>query len=137
MVYCSKCGTKNVDIANYCHNCGARILRDETQLFEKRVTEFAEDIGRAAHEFGVKAGNFAKHIHEEIMKDDTQPSHKQTKREKADDRPEPKKSEDVPKKLKKVGTKPSKPEFEFCMHCGGKLAGKPEKCAKCGKKIDY
>jgi predicted amidophosphoribosyltransferase len=141
MVFCSRCGAQNVDYANYCHNCGARIVRDETELFEKRINEFAEEVGRFAEEFGKKAEAVAKKIHAEIMEDDEKP-------------PQSEKPEGPPEKLKKAGegepkgrpkkklkkvektTKPEQ-EIEFCMYCGSKLTGKPDTCSSCGKKIDY
>jgi len=42
MVYCSKCGKKNPDDAQYCDKCGVKLIT-ESQL-EKNIDDFGEEI---------------------------------------------------------------------------------------------
>jgi uncharacterized membrane protein YvbJ len=50
MVYCSKCGTKNDDTAEYCVKCGAKLKVSKDKSLEKRIEEGAEKFGRHAEE---------------------------------------------------------------------------------------
>ena len=46
MVYCTKCGFKNLDDARFCVKCGANleVLREEG--WERRLDEWGEEFGR-------------------------------------------------------------------------------------------
>lgn len=39
MIFCSECGTKNKDMAKFCRKCGASLLFDEDEEFEKEAAE--------------------------------------------------------------------------------------------------
>lgn len=54
MVYCSKCGKKNDDDAEYCNRCGNSLTNTQAKStsFEKHVKDFAEE----AEQLGKKAG---------------------------------------------------------------------------------
>jgi uncharacterized membrane protein YvbJ len=60
MPYCTKCGKKNDDDAEYCNKCGNYIGMDSS--FEKDIDEFAEKIGRKAEELGERIGKKAEEI---------------------------------------------------------------------------
>ena len=66
MPYCSECGKKNDDDAQYCTKCGNYIAASSD--FEKDVDKFAEEFGRKAEQFGKriekKAKEFAKTVEE-------------------------------------------------------------------------
>ncbi|MFX1535960.1 MAG: zinc ribbon domain-containing protein [Promethearchaeota archaeon] len=55
MVYCTKCGTKNEEGAEYCSKCGANLGVSREQKFERR----AEEFGRRAEEWGEQFGKRA------------------------------------------------------------------------------
>ena len=55
MVYCSKCGTKNEDVAVYCVKCGTK-LEDSTKNWEQRIDESAEEFGKRMEEWGEDFG---------------------------------------------------------------------------------
>ena len=45
MVYCSQCGKKNDDDADFCKKCGAIIKKEKTG-FEENIDHFAEEMGQ-------------------------------------------------------------------------------------------
>ncbi|MBA7477548.1 hypothetical protein ES707_12959 [subsurface metagenome] len=51
MVFCSKCGTKNEDAAEYCVKCGAKLKASTEKSLEKRIEEGAEEFGKRAEDF--------------------------------------------------------------------------------------
>lgn len=65
MVYCSKCGKKNQDVAKFCIKCGNPLnLKGGKTGFEQKVEEFAEEMGR----LGEKAGKKIEQATEKIGK---------------------------------------------------------------------
>ena len=48
MVYCSKCGTKNEEVAETCAKCGATLNVLRAKSLEKRIEEGAEEFGKRA-----------------------------------------------------------------------------------------
>ena len=58
MVFCSKCGTKNEDTAEYCVKCGAKLKASTEKSLEKRIEEGAEEFGKRAEQecFGLPHG---------------------------------------------------------------------------------
>ena len=53
MVYCSKCGKKNDDDAEFCNKCGTRLNNlDAEDTFEKRVKKTTNKIEEKAEELG-------------------------------------------------------------------------------------
>ena len=59
MVYCTKCGTKNEETAEYCVNCGAPLKISKEKSLEQRIEEGAEEFGRRAEEWGESFGKRA------------------------------------------------------------------------------
>ena len=116
MTYCSKCGKKNKDVADFCYSCGSKIWLPDNDSFEKRVEEYAEELGRLAERFGKKAEHVAKRIYDDVS---------------GNNKPEDKKIKDSGKsKRKKI-----KQDGKYCVKCGAKYLGKPTYCSNCGKKI--
>lgn len=109
MVYCTQCGQENVEEANYCLKCGFRMLLDETNRFDRRVEDFADEIEKLATEVGKKAEVVAKRIYEDV-------------------KGAGKKVEAKAKELEGE----FQPESRYCMHCGGKLDDKNVDNHKCG-----
>lgn len=64
MVFCSNCGTKNEDIADYCVKCGSKLKVSMEKSIEKRIEEGAEEFGRRAEEWGE---NFGKRAEQECF----------------------------------------------------------------------
>ena len=56
MVFCSKCGTKNEDSAEYCVKCSAKLKVSMEKSIEKRIEEGAEEFGKRAEALGEKFG---------------------------------------------------------------------------------
>jgi len=58
MVYCTKCGTKNEEGAEYCSKCGANLGVSREQKFERRAEEWGEQFGKRAEKecFGLPHG---------------------------------------------------------------------------------
>jgi len=56
MVYCSECGTKNEEAAEYCVKCGAKLTVLTEKSLEKRIDEWGEDIGKRAETWGKSFG---------------------------------------------------------------------------------
>ena len=56
MVFCSKCGTKNEDSAEYCVKCGAKLNVPREKSLEKRIEEGAEEFGKRAEAWGKSFG---------------------------------------------------------------------------------
>ena len=59
MVFCSKCGSENLDDAKYCLKCGTtlasrkeRTIDDRGQEFGKKVEKWGEDFGKQIEGFG-------------------------------------------------------------------------------------
>ena len=53
MVYCTKCGKKNDDDAEFCSKCGIRLdFQDKEEKFEKRVKKATNKIEEKAEELG-------------------------------------------------------------------------------------
>ena len=52
MVFCSKCGAKNEDAAEYCVKCGATLKASTENSVEKRIEEGAEEFGKRAEAWG-------------------------------------------------------------------------------------
>ncbi len=59
MVYCTKCGTKNEEDAEYCGKCGANLEVSREKRLERRAKEWGEDFGRRAEEWGEQFGKRA------------------------------------------------------------------------------
>ena len=59
MVYCSKCGTKNDDTAEYCVKCGAKLSMSREKDWEKRLEAGAEEFGKRAEAWGENFGKRA------------------------------------------------------------------------------
>jgi hypothetical protein len=62
MVNCSKCGTENDTDAQFCSNCG-NLLKDtqeNIETLEKKVENFAEEVGRVGKNAGKKLEKTAK-----------------------------------------------------------------------------
>jgi hypothetical protein len=59
MVYCSKCGTKNEETADYCVKCNARLRVLRKEDWEKRIEEEAKEFGRRAEIWGQQFGKHA------------------------------------------------------------------------------
>lgn len=116
MVYCLKCGTKNKDSADFCFTCGTKISLYDDDSFEKKIEEFAEEIGRWGDRVGKKAEHIAKRIYDEVSG--------------------PKKSDvENSNGTEKLKEKELKPDAKYCIKCGAKYYGKPNFCYKCGNKI--
>jgi uncharacterized membrane protein YvbJ len=64
MVYCTYCGTKNEDDANFCGKCGANLNVSTEKSLEKRIEEGAEEFGKRAEEWGK---DFEKHVETECF----------------------------------------------------------------------
>ena len=67
MVYCSKCGKKNEDDAEFCSKCGAPLIKkfkEESTSFEKKVEDFAEDAEKLGDKTGKKVEEVAKRFGE-------------------------------------------------------------------------
>jgi uncharacterized membrane protein YvbJ len=64
MVYCTHCGTKNKDGANFCMKCGAKLTVSTETSLEKRIEEGAEEFGKRAEEWGK---DFEKHVETECF----------------------------------------------------------------------
>ena len=60
MLYCSKCGKKNDDDAQYCTKCGNYIAKSSS--IEKDVERWAEDFGKKAEDFGKRIEKKAKEL---------------------------------------------------------------------------
>ena len=58
MTYCSKCGKKNDDDAEYCNKCGNYIGKGRS--LEKNIDKFAEEFGKKAEQFGKRIEKKAK-----------------------------------------------------------------------------
>jgi uncharacterized membrane protein YvbJ len=59
MVYCTKCGTKNEESAEFCAKCGAKLNVSREKNLEKRIGEGAEEFGKRAEEWGKSFGKRA------------------------------------------------------------------------------
>jgi uncharacterized membrane protein YvbJ len=59
MVYCSKCGTKNEEVAETCVKCGAKLIVPREKDWEKRLEEGAEEFGKRAEAWGESFGKRA------------------------------------------------------------------------------
>ena len=64
MVFCSKCGTKNEDSADYCVKCSAKLIVSMEKSIEKRIEEGAEEFGKRAEAWGE---NFGKRTEQECF----------------------------------------------------------------------
>jgi ribosomal protein L40E len=53
MVYCSKCGVENPDVAKYCSKCGADLKALQT---ENRAREWGEEFGEKMENWGEEFG---------------------------------------------------------------------------------
>ena len=54
MAYCTKCGAKLTDNAEFCTKCGKSIKAKDTKSIEKQIDEFTEDLGKKAEDIGKK-----------------------------------------------------------------------------------
>ncbi|MQY61930.1 zinc-ribbon domain-containing protein [archaeon] len=68
MVFCSKCGTKNEDAAEYCVKCGAKLKASTEKSLEKRIEEGAEEFGKRAEAWGEDFGKRAEEWAEDFPK---------------------------------------------------------------------
>jgi len=59
MVYCSKCGTKNEEMAEYCVKCGAKLEVSKEKSLEKRIEKGAEEFGKRVEAWGEDFGKRA------------------------------------------------------------------------------
>jgi len=59
MVYCSECGTKNDESAEFCVKCGKKLNESPKRSFEKRMDDGAEEFGKRAEEWGEHFGKRA------------------------------------------------------------------------------
>ena len=59
MVFCSKCGTKNEDAAEYCVKCGTKLNMPREKDWVKRIDEGGEKIGEWGEEFGKRVEEWA------------------------------------------------------------------------------
>ena len=64
MFFCSKCGTKHADSAEYCVKCGAKLKVSIEKSLEKRIEKGAEEFGKRAEAWGE---NFGKQAEEECF----------------------------------------------------------------------
>lgn len=62
MVFCSKCGTKNEDTAEYCVKCGAKLHISKESDWAKSVDDWGEDFGKRMGDWG---DDFGRQIEEE------------------------------------------------------------------------
>ena len=67
MVYCTKCGTKNAEVAEYCVKCGAKLELAQESI-DKRVEKWGEEIGKRAEEWGEEMGKRAEKWGEDFGK---------------------------------------------------------------------
>ncbi|MBK5132990.1 zinc-ribbon domain-containing protein [Candidatus Bathyarchaeota archaeon] len=58
MVYCSKCGTKNEEVAETCVKCGAKLIVQREENWEKRLENGAEEFGKRAEVWGENVDRF-------------------------------------------------------------------------------
>ena len=58
MVYCTKCGAKNPDEAEYCIKCGVSLEVSREERWERRIEEWGEGFGRRVEKecFGLPWG---------------------------------------------------------------------------------
>ena len=56
MVYCTKCGTKNAEVAEYCVKCGAKLGVSQEETWDKRMEKWGEEFGKRAEEWGEDFG---------------------------------------------------------------------------------
>ena len=56
MVFCSKCGTKNEDAADFCVSCGSKLKVSTEKTIEKRIEKGAEEFGKRAEAWGEDFG---------------------------------------------------------------------------------
>ena len=59
MVYCTKCGTQNVEDAKFCAKCGASLEISREEGWERRVEDWGEEFGRRAEKWGEQFGKRA------------------------------------------------------------------------------
>ena len=64
MVFCSKCGTKNEDVAEFCVKCGTKLKVSSETSLEKRIEKGAEEFGKRAEAWGE---DFRKHTEQECF----------------------------------------------------------------------
>jgi uncharacterized membrane protein YvbJ len=64
MVFCSKCGTKNVDSAKHCTKCGTELKVSTEKSLERRIEKGAEEFGKRAE---VWAEDFGKRAEQECF----------------------------------------------------------------------
>lgn len=64
MVFCSKCGAKNEDVAGFCVKCGAKLKVSAEKSLEKRLEEGAEEFGKRAEAW---AENFGRRTEQECF----------------------------------------------------------------------
>ena len=64
MVFCSKCGTKNDDSAEYCVKCGSKLKVSMEKSLEERIEKGAEEFGKRAEAWGE---NFGKRAEQECF----------------------------------------------------------------------
>lgn len=64
MVYCTKCGFRNLDEAKYCSNCGADLEVPLEESWDKRLDKWGEEFGKQMEEWG---DDFGKRVEEECF----------------------------------------------------------------------
>jgi uncharacterized membrane protein YvbJ len=59
LVFCSYCGTKNEDVAEFCVKCGSKLQTSKKKSLEQRIEEGAEEFGKHAEAWGKDFGKRA------------------------------------------------------------------------------
>ena len=52
MVFCSSCGAKNDDTAEFCVKCGTKLQASNVKSLEERIEKGAEEFGKRAEAWG-------------------------------------------------------------------------------------
>lgn len=61
MVYCSKCGKKSEDDAEFCNKCGAKLKKDKASL-EKNIDNFSDEMEKLGKKIETKIDEKTKNI---------------------------------------------------------------------------
>ena len=64
MVYCTRCGFRNLDEAKYCSKCGADLEVPQEESWDERVEKWGEEFGKQMEEWGE---DFGKRVEEECF----------------------------------------------------------------------
>ena len=52
MVYCVRCGVKNLDEAKFCVKCGENLNNSQEKKWDEQIDAWGEDVGKRAETWG-------------------------------------------------------------------------------------